>query len=247
MTDIKLSKVLVSAVALTALVLGACADERRDHPVFLDDLNDLDRFPTEDRRRLQSEHDQLPISVVRVPVNAKGEPRTEARAEVRHLSGNIDLQRLDGERMASAWSEGRSSDRARLAHNVRHVAGDYSHGRRYSTQHDLDDHSYGYSHRYRHHNKHKRHWRHHYRGNRHQHHGYRHYRHNNYNTPLVYGYRSYPTTYWYRYYQPYYRSYRFPNVYWGGYRFYNTYYQPRGYRYYVYYPNNSYYRNYYTY
>ena len=208
--------------------------------MFLDDLNDLERFPTDDRRRLQSEHDELPVSVVRVPVDAKGEPRTDARAEVRHLSGNTDLKRLDGERMASAWSEGRSSDRARLAHNIRHVADDYTHGRRHSTQHDLDGHSYGrghHGHGYRHH---KRHWRHH-RG---------HYRNNYYGSPLVYSYnRSYPTTYWYRYYQPYYRSYYYPNLYWGSYRFYNSYYRPTsGYRYYVYYPYNSYYRNlYYTY
>ena len=244
-TGIALRRVLVSAGALTAIVLGACADERRDHPVFLDDLNDLDRFPTEDRRRLRSEHDQLPISVVRVSVDAKGEPRADARAEVRHLSGATDLQRLDGERMASAWSEGRSSDRVRLAHNARHVADDYSRGRRYSTQHDLDDHSYGHRHHDRQYRHHKRHERYHHRGHMHGHH----YRYNrNYSKPLVYGY-SHPTTYWYRYYQPYYRSHYYPNVYWGGYRFYNTYYQPRGsYRYYVYYPNTSYYRNrYYTY
>ena len=244
MTGITLRKVLVSAATLTALVLGACADERRDHPVFLDDLNDLGRFPNEDRRRLQSEREQLPISVVRVPVDDEGNPRADAQAEVRHLSRDVELQRLEGERLASAWSEGRSSNRARLAHNVRHVGDDYKHGRRYSTQHDLDDHSYGHGGRYRHH--HKRHWRHNHRGgHRYHHRGYRHYR---YNTPLTYSYRSYPTTtYWYRYYQPYYRSSYYPNVYWGGYRFYNTYYQPSGYRYYVYYPSNSYYSNYYTY
>ena len=237
MTGITFRKAFVGVATLAALVLGACADERRDHPVFLDDLNDLGRFPNEDRRRLQSEHDELPVSVVRVPVDAKGEPRTDARAEVRHLSGNTDLKRLDGERMASAWSEGRSSDRARLAHNIRHVADDYTHGRRHSTQHDLDDHSYGRGHhghhKYRHH---KRHWRHH-RG----------YHRNHYSSPLGYGYRNYPTSYWSRYYQPYYRSYYYPNLYWGSYRFYNSYYRPSGYRYYVYYPYNSYYRNLYTY
>ncbi len=247
---------LTSAVALAMLVMVGCSDERRDHPVFLDDLNDVDRFPSDDRRQLKAEHESLPSSmVVRVPVDKKGELRAGAKAEVRHFDQDLAQEQLSGERMASVWGEGRRSDRARLAHNLRHIARDHKYGRRRSTQHDLDGYSYGgYGkreryHGYRHGNNkygyrygkhHRRHYRH-YRG------GYRYnnnrggYRYNN-NRPLLYGYNNYssssPVTYWRSYYRPYYRSAHSPNLWWGNYRFNNTYYQPSKYRYFVYCPNN---------
>lgn len=220
---------LITGVALAALTVVGCADERRDHPVFLDDLNDVDRFPSDDRRQLKAEHDGLPRSmVVRVPVNEKGEPRADAQAEVRHFDQDLGQEQLSGERMASVWGEGRRSDRARIAHNLRHIARDYEAGRRYSTQHDRDSHGYRYGKRYGHRHGYRYGHRHGYRQ------GYRHYR-----TPYSYRY-SYPTTYWGNYYRPYYRSSYYPNLWWGNYRFYNTYYQPNGYRYFVYCPYTNY-------
>ena len=232
----------IGGVVLAALAVIGCADERRNHPVFLDDLNDVDRFPSDDRRQLRAEHDNLPRSLmVRVPVNAKGEPRTDARAEVRHFDQDLGKEKLSGERMAAVWHEGRSSDRARLAHNLRHIAKDHEYGRSYSTQHDIDGYSDGhygkhryYRHGYRHGYKHG-----------HRYHGHGRYRGHLYNRgALIHGYgNSYLTTYWRSYYRPYYRSSYYPNLWWGNYRFYNTYYQPRGYRYFVYCPN-TYYRTY---
>ena len=248
---------LTSSVALVMLVMVGCSDERRDHPVFLNDLNDVDRFPSDDRRQLKAEHESLPGSmVVRVPVDAKGELRAGAKAEVRRFDQDLAQEQLSGERMASVWGEGRRSDRARLAHNLRHIARDDKYGRRRSTQHDLDGYSYdGYGKRgrnydYRHGYKHSRH------GYKHSYHRYgkqqrhRRYHHRNhrggyrsgYNTPLIYGYNnyssSYPVNYWRSYYRPYYRSVYSPNLWWGNYRFNNTYYQPSRYRYFVYCPNN---------
>ena len=241
-----------SVMALAALVMVGCADERRDHPVFLDDLNDVERFPSDDRQQLKAEHDKLPRgAVVRVPVDGEGNPLTGARAEVRHFDRGLDFQKLSGERMASVWSEGRKSSRARLAHNLRHIGEDHKYGRKHSTQHDLDDHRYGHYRGYRHGYKHGRYhggYRYGYkgykRGYRHGYkRGYRGYQYGYNNRPLIYSNYtyptySYPTNYWYNYYRPYYRSYYYPNTWWGNYRFYNTYYQPNSYRYFVYSPNN---------
>lgn len=242
-----------STLLLVLMAVG-CADERRDHPVFLDNLNDLDRFPSDDRRQLEAEMSNLPRNVmVRVPVDTKGEPRAEAKAEVKYLNKGVELARLSGERMASAWSEGSHSDRARLAHNLRHVGNDHRYRRTYSTQHDLDYHHsscvsgdcgrgwHGRHHGYKHHG--------------YKHHGYKHwkrwqnwrsprivYNSYGYQYPRYYGYRNYsnytyPINYWYNYYRPYYRSTYYPNLWWGNYRFYNTWYRPgSGYRYFVYCP-----------
>ena len=155
------TKNLISSVALVALAAVGCADERRDHPVFLDDLNDVDRFPSDDQRQLKAEHDRLPRSmVVRVPVNENGEPRAGARAEVRHFDQDLGQEPLSGERMASVWGEGKRSDRARVAHNLRHIARDHKHGRGYSTQHNLDDHGGHYRHGRHHGHRHGKHYRH---------------------------------------------------------------------------------------
>ena len=238
------SKAISVGVALAAMVVLGCADERRDNPVFLDDLNDVDRFPSDDRQQLKAEHDNLPRNVVvRVPVDDKGEPRSETRAEVKHFDANLDLKQLSGERMGSVWGRGRVSDRTRLEHNLRHVARDHKYGRNYSTQHDIGSHRRSYKHG-RHHNYYRRGYRHgRYRGYRH---GYRY----DYSRPFVYGYNKYryspPKTYFHRYYRPYYRSSYRPNLWWGNYRFYNAYhYQPSGYRYFVYCPN-TYCQNYTT-
>ncbi len=243
----------VSGVTLLALTVIGCADERRDHPVFLDDLNDVERFPSDDRQQLKAEHANLPQSmVVRVPVDAKGEPRAGAQAEVKHFDRDLGQEQLSGERMASVWGEGRSSNRARVAHNLRHVARDYERGRHYSTQHDPDmyghhgKHGYHGKRGYRHGKRGYHHGKHGYHHGKHGYRGYRHdggYRHRYYNSPLVYNYgyrQSYPVTYWYRYYRPYYRSVYYPNLWWGNYRPYNTtYYQPSGFRYFVYCPQRT--------
>ncbi len=225
------TKNLFAGLALGAMALVGCADERNDHPVFLDDLNDVERFPRDDRKQLSAEHANLPRSlVVRVPIDDKGEPRAQAQAEVRHFD-NLDSQQLSGERMASMWDEGRTSARTRLAHNLRHVARDHERDHHRSTQHDVDDHRYG--HGRRHHHGYKRGHRHHGYKRGHRHHGYRNY-------PLYVGNYARPMTYYHTYYRPYYRSSYYPNTWWGNYRFYNTYYyQPSRYRYFVYYPNTT--------
>lgn len=226
----------IGGVALAVLAVIGCADERRDHPVFLDDLNDVDRFPSDDRRQLKAEHGNLPRSLmVRVPVDAKGEPRPDARAEVRSFDQDLAQEKLSGERMASVWHEGRSSDRTRLAHNLRHIAKDHEYGRSYSTQHDID--GYDYYGKYRRYHRGYKHG--HYHHDHGRYHGYPYTR-----STLTHGYGNrYQITYWRSYYRPYYRSSYSPNLWWGNYRFYNTYYQPRGYRYFIYCPN-TYYRTY---
>ena len=91
---------LTSAVALAMLVMVGCSDERRDHPVFLDDLNDVDRFPSDDRRQLKAEHESLPSSmVVRVPVDEK----VSYVRVLRRKSGTLTKILLKSSSVVSGW------------------------------------------------------------------------------------------------------------------------------------------------